>query len=347
LGQCRSADPLTLHSQKIDRELRRLNFKKREEFKILLLGPGESGKSTIFRQMKIVQDKGGYSEEERLRFKPIVYSNCISQMIILVTVAQKQQLNFDNVENDRAANQLLELQPSEHLWTPEIGLTIKKLWADSAIQTVYHSTIKNYQLNDTADYFFINIDRFIPENYIPSIADVLRVRVRSTGIEEAEFVFDKMLFKVIDVGGQRSERRKWIHCFSQVTSVLFCASLCDYCQKLRENSNINRMDEALELFSEVVNSAYFNTSSIILFLNKVDIFEQKLTEIPLSSYFRTFQGGGKDIACEFIKARFLDYVSDNSKLYPHITCALDTDQIEHVIFDVRAEILKHCIEEIV
>jgi len=107
------------------------------------------------------------------------------------------------------------------------------------------------------------------------------------------------------------------------------------------------MDEALELFSEVANSAYFNTSSIILFLNKVDIFEQKLAEIPLNTYFRTFQGGGKDIACEFIKARFMDYVSDTSKLYPHITCALDTDQIEHVIYDVRAEILKHCLDEIV
>jgi len=214
MGQCRSAvDPLTIHSQKIDRDLRRLNLKKRDEIKILLLGPGESGKSTIFKQMKIVQDKGGYSEEERLRFKPIVYSNCISQMIILITCAQQQQLHFDNPENERAANQLLELQPSEHLWTPEFGLTIKKLWADSAIQTVYNSTIKNYQLNDTADYFFDNIDRFIPETYIPSIADVLRVRVRSTGIEEAEFVFDRMLFKVVDVGGQRSERRKWIHCF--------------------------------------------------------------------------------------------------------------------------------------
>jgi len=296
--------------------------------------------------MKIVQDQGGYSEEERLRFKPIVYSNCISQMSILLSAVKKQKLNFDTPENEKDANYLLE-QPSELLWTPEIGSTIKRLLSDSAVQNVYSSGTKNYPLNDTAGYFFKYIDRFIPENYIPSIGDVLRVRVRSTGIEEAEFVFDSMLIKVVDVGGQRSERRKWIHCFSQVTSVLFCASLSDYCQKLRENSNVNRMDEALELFSEVANSSYFNTSSIILFLNKVDIFEDKLKEIPLTTYFPTFQGGDKDIACEFVKARFVELVSDTSKLYPHITCALDTDQLEHVIYDVRAEILQQSFDEFV
>lgn len=82
-----------------------------------------------------------------------------------------------------------------------------------------------YQLNDSAAYFFDGLDRFIQPDYCPTVDDVLRVRVRSTGIEEAIFSFDKMTFKVMDVGGQRSERKKWIHCFDSVTAVLFCASL--------------------------------------------------------------------------------------------------------------------------
>lgn len=90
---------------------------------------------------------------------------------------------------------------------------------------MYSEAGKLYQLNDTANYFFDNIDRFVQPDYTPTIDDVLRVRVRSTGIEEAMFVFDKMIFKVMDVGGQRSERRKWIHCFESVTAVLYTAAL--------------------------------------------------------------------------------------------------------------------------
>jgi len=84
---------------------------------------------------------------------------------------------------------------------------------------------------------------------------ILRVRVRSTGIEEATFHFDKTLFRVVDVGGQRSERRKWIHCFDGVTAVIFTASLSGYDQVLREDSSQNRMTESILLFDEVCNSA--------------------------------------------------------------------------------------------
>jgi hypothetical protein len=46
------------------------------------------------------------------------------------------------------------------------------------------------------------------------------------------------LFRIVDVGGQRGEIRKWIHCFENVTSVIFLASLCEYDQFLEENNQI-------------------------------------------------------------------------------------------------------------
>ena len=54
-----------------------------------------------------------------------------------------------------------------------------------------------------------------------------------------------------DVGGQRNERRKWIHCFEDVTAVIFVAAISEYDQKLFEDGATNRMVEALELFEEV------------------------------------------------------------------------------------------------
>lgn len=82
----------------------------------------------------------------------------------------------------------------------------------------------------------------------------------------------------MDVGGQRSERRKWIHCFDSVTAVLFTCSLSGYDQVLREDRRVNRMVEALNLFEDVVNYSYFADAAIILFLNKTDLFKAKLSE---------------------------------------------------------------------
>jgi len=246
----------------------------------------------------------------------------------------------------KIAQELLQLPHGGNVWTPEIGDAIKALWADNAIKNVYQRRDTLFQLNDTSDYFFDNIDRFIPTDYIPSIDDVLRVRVRSTGIEEAEFMFDKMIFKVVDVGGQRSERRKWIHCFSCVTSVLFCASLIGYCQRLRE-CDYSRMDEAVALFAEVSSSDYFNNSSIILFLNKMDLFRQKIKTHPMKEYLINYESGDDfDMASAFVKARFLEVVTNGTTIYPHITCAISTENIEYVIHDVRAQVMKHITNKI-
>ena len=97
-------------------------------------------------------------------------------------------------------------------------------------------------------------------------------------------------FKMLDVGGQRSERRKWIHCFDCVNSVLFCASLSAYDQKLREDDTQNRMKEAILLFDEICNSPWFRDTKFILFLNKIDLFREKIEKVPLSVCFTEFNG---------------------------------------------------------
>jgi hypothetical protein len=81
---------------------------------------------------------------------------------------------------------------------------------------------------------------------------------------------------MVDVGGQRNERRKWIHCFEDVTAIIFVAALSEYDQVLEEDNETNRMVESLKLFEDTINNDWFNRKPIILFLNKVDIFEKKL-----------------------------------------------------------------------
>lgn len=118
----------------------------------------------------------------------------------------------------------------------------------------------------------------------------MRIRVRSTGIEEAEFKFKDIKFRMVDVGGQRSERRKWIHCFDGVNAIIFCVALSEYDQVLREDDNQNRMKESLLLFQEIVNSHWFRNTTFIIFFNKMDLFKQKIKEKPLTDCFPNYTG---------------------------------------------------------
>jgi len=306
---------------------------------LLLLGPGESGKSTIFKQMKILQDNGGFSKEEYLSYKSVIYANCVSQIRVILEAAAILKIQLHSENALRAAEKIMSLPTTGSAWNQEIGNAVKTLWADEGIKETFSLGMKKYQLNETADYFFENVDRFLDEDFIPNNEDVLRARVRTTGIEEATFVFDKISFRVVDVGGQRSERRKWIHCFDCVTAIIFCASLSGYDQVLREDRTQNRMHEAILLFDEITNSPSFHTNDIILFLNKYDLFEEKAVQVDLNVCFANYTGGlNVDNALEYIKSQFLDRTQ--STIYVHNTTAIDTKNIEYVIKSVRETILK-------
>ena len=125
------------------------------------------------------------------------------------------------------------------------------------------------------------IDVLSSPDYLPSLNDVMRARVRTTGIVQENYCIDGSDFVMFDVGGQRNERRKWIHCFDNVTAVIFVAALSEYDQALFEDRSQNRMDEAINLFSEISNGKYFKETSIILFLNKKDLFEKKIKKVDI------------------------------------------------------------------
>ena len=147
---------------------------------------------------------------------------------------------------------------------------------------------------------------------------------------------------MLDVGGQRSERRKWIHCFDCVTAVIFCASLSEYDQTLREDDSQNRMKESLLLFDEICNSPWFRDTAFVLFLNKTDLFEEKIKRVPLSVCFNDYTGdmSFKD-ASEFIERKFTEVnQSQTHKIYPHRTCAIDTQNVKVVFSVVRKTLLE-------
>jgi len=202
----------------------------------------------------------------------------------------------------------------------------------------------HFQLLDSAVYFFEKLDQLGVAGYIPSDQDILRCRVRTTGIVEQEFQINGEKFRLFDVGGQRNERKKWIHCFEGVTAVLFVGVLSEYDLTLYEDESMNRMEETLTIFDEICNSAYFTKTSIILFLNKRDIFQEKIKTVPLNSCpcFKSYTGPNTyDAGCQLIENSFHARNKNPNKLiYAHVTCATDTNNMKMVLTAVNDIIIR-------
>lgn len=143
------------------------------------------------------------------------------------------------------------------------------------------------------------------------------------------------------MGGQRSERNKWIHCFDAVTAVMFVASLSCFDQALFEMDSKNGMEEALDLFYEVINSRWFKRTAMILFLNKSDLFRIKIEKKDLSICFPEYTGGKDyDNGVQYIRNQFINQNEQKDKpggrqIYAHVTCATDRANVERVFNDVQ------------
>lgn len=325
-------------SKRIENQLKGDQKKLEMEVKLLLLGAGESGKSTIAKQMKIIH-MSGYTQQERLTFKPTIHNNVINAMRTLVEEASKRKLQLEASNKD--AGERLLLTESVRTLGKELVKDIKDLWSDPSIQITYEKRNEFY-LQDNVSFYFDEMDRIGAEGYIPDLQDILKARATTTGIYETDFHVQNAHFRMIDVGGQRTERKKWIHCFEGVTAVLFCVGMSEYDQKLLEDDETNRMHESLRLFREVCNSHWFMQTSMILFLNKTDLFSTKLLKTPITVCFPDYKGENDfESTKEYIKQQFVSQNNSPDKsIYTHFTCATDTNNITIVFNAVRDIILR-------
>ncbi|XP_043676539.1 guanine nucleotide-binding protein G(q) subunit alpha isoform X3 [Vespula pensylvanica] len=370
-------------NQEIERQLRRDKRDARRELKLLLLGTGESGKSTFIKQMRIIHGSG-YSDEDKRGFIKLVYQNIFMAMQSMIRAMELLKIEYAESSNIEKA-ELVRAVDFETVTTFESPYVeaIKDLWADAGIQECYDRR-REYQLTDSAKYYLSDLERIEKPDFLPTEQDILRARAPTTGIIEYPFDLDSIIFRMVDVGGQRSERRKWIHCFENVTSIIFLVALSEYDQILFESENENRMEESKALFKTIITYPWFQHSSVILFLNKKDLLEEKIMYSHLVDYFPEYDGPKQqdvparefilkvylnsnpdpDRMCyshftcatgpqrdaiaarEFILRMFVDLNPDSEKIiYSHFTCATDTENIRFVFAAVKDTILQSNLKE--
>ncbi|EIW86057.1 inhibitory GTP-binding protein subunit alpha 2, partial [Coniophora puteana RWD-64-598 SS2] len=134
-------------------------------------------------------------------------------------------------------------------------------------------------------YFLRSIERICDPNYCATPEDIIHLQQRTIGLDQNEVVFGDLTIDLVDTGGQKSERRKWIHCFDGADFVVFCVNLAGYDLTLWEDHNDNQMQDALTVWDSLCRSKWLGSSTFILLFNKRDIYEEKILHSDIATHF--------------------------------------------------------------
>ncbi|KAJ3194672.1 hypothetical protein HK101_002202 [Irineochytrium annulatum] len=305
MGNCSSSDEdgaARLNSKEIDKALRAEKKESNKDFlKLLLLGTfcllrlstgpnarvspftgsGESGKSTVLKQFRLTYGSG-FTDLERKAFRPAIIGNVISCAKTLVAAMDFLQIPYGTV-----AQTPLESYIDGH-HRDDDSLTPSESEGAVAARKIEEAPFSYGEGEVVPQDYLSDVTRFCSSKYIPTDQDILSARVMTTTITETRVKVEEVIFGIFDVGGQRSERKKWIPYFDDVIAIIFVAAISAFDQNCFEDNKTNR--KSLNLFGTICNHPLFKKTAIILFLNKIDLLQKKLRSISVHQYFEDYDG---------------------------------------------------------
>lgn len=314
-----------LQNKRLERKLQVYKRRYNKQIKLLLLGASGSGKSTFIRQIRYIYDRGQAECDNRMKYVGIIHQNIFLAMQIMIEAMQILQIPYETEENKansvRIRNVDLEYPV---LFVNAYFLALKELWEDAGIQKCYLRGREYAQL-DSTKYFFNQLDRIASPEYIPSDQDILRARIPTNGFKEHSIKYKNVEFLITDVGLQRSERKKWIHCFDNVTAIIFMVAISEYDQFTLDSRQYNRLKESQELLRTTASYEFLENIALILVFNKLDIFEEKIMSSHLADYFSEFKGPQCDprAARNFISNIFLSVIPTKRRNYHYFLSSTD------------------------
>uniref|UniRef100_A0AC34QCC2 G protein alpha subunit n=1 Tax=Panagrolaimus sp. JU765 TaxID=591449 RepID=A0AC34QCC2_9BILA len=330
-------------SKQIDEQLVRDYRSLEKVIKLLLLGPAESGKSTVLKQIRIIH-LDGFSVADLRDRRPLVFKNVYEALVQIINGLRTLQIFLPaTIEAD--INEFLAFFASYEFknvmdFPQKMYPVIKRIWAEEKVRDVYNHRSDVYVM-DCAKYFLDNLDRVCDPNYTPTTNDILQSRQETIGVSEIRYTYKDLEFRIFDVGGQKTERRKWIHVFDMCSAVFFIAAISEYDQFMREDNSTNRLIDALHLFKWIGNNDLFRKVQMILFLNKKDVFAEKIGKIPLTVCFPNYRyKNDYKNATIYIQKKFEQQIQNKTKMvYIHLTCATDTGQVQFLLNSVTDMII--------
>jgi GTPase SAR1 family protein len=345
MGAC--CDNRTEVEKDVDNEVATDCRKESQVFKLLFLGSGDSGKSTFFKQLRKIHGEG-YSDVYRRSFIPPIHNQIVNEMqhaLQLITyLASEHPERYSRL----ALSDCNEAQESRDIClcasklNAEVAHAISYLWMSEPVIKEIYEMRATLKLADSTEFFWNDIERIAHDEFLPTDGDLVLVRNPTTGLYEQVIDIDGYQFQIVDVGGQRTERRKWIHQFENVTAVIFIASLSCFDAVLYEDDTANAMREQLTLFKDICNNDYFMKTAMILLLNKRDIFQEKILADPeninIRNVWSEFDGDVTSYqeCAHFIRLQF-ECLNENPRrnIFVHLSCATDTNNVKKIFNDIQ------------
>uniref|UniRef100_A0A6B2L992 Uncharacterized protein n=1 Tax=Arcella intermedia TaxID=1963864 RepID=A0A6B2L992_9EUKA len=323
--------------------------------KILCLGVGGCGKTTFVKQMKIIHGVN-WDPIELQNFIKVIRGNYISGLQDVIEIAKKLGKGL-KAENEDNIKQLKDYRARNVELGSDQLTVLRALWVDPVVQEIIKEHPEKLTITHL-EYFWNNLDRITQDDYSPSDEDILRARMRTAGANSSSICIEKKYFEFFDVGGQKPERAKWQsileeHNFSAI--IYFVASDEYDVEDEEKEFDDSKMHISRLIFSEIVSSGIIDLKiPIILFLNRDDLFEERMKDPKgFESFKQTFPdyGGGADKqqGLDYLKEWFTSVINQEEKHNPvkvHYTCALDTESLVVVWRTVREALLKQTLDNL-
>ncbi|XP_053552677.1 guanine nucleotide-binding protein G(i) subunit alpha-3-like [Bombina bombina] len=331
MGCCQSAESkaATERSQMIDKYLLEDAWRVRNKVNMMVVGSDESGKSTLMKQIKILFD-GGYSEGELKRYRAAVHCDIIRYICHIVRAMDRLGITFGDVARADDARQLPMF--ARGAVTEELAGVIQRLWDDEGVQACF-SRSHEYQLSNSASYFLNNLGRMCQSDYIPTQQDMLWTKANINTILEY-FPYRDWYFTIVDM------QNRWLIRKIDITFnvILFSTSLCDYDGELSPGENYMHFN--IQLLRNICRNRWMQTAQVVLlFLNKKDLFEQKISQTPLTICFPEYRGSNTyEEAAAFIQEQFESQCGPERRVFTQFTCATDTKSI-NIAFNAAADFI--------
>ncbi|KJA28443.1 hypothetical protein HYPSUDRAFT_197305 [Hypholoma sublateritium FD-334 SS-4] len=226
-----------------------------------------------------------------------------------------------------------------------------EMWRD--VQVRMRLQEKRIRLEESSGFYLDEIPRITAKKYIPTDADVLKARLKTMGVVEHTFSIPSgsnrgVEWRIYDVGGARNQRQAWAPYFEDVNAIIFLAPISVFDQVLAEDQHVNRLEDSLILWKQVVSNRLLGSVNIVLFLNKCDLLQAKLEAgVRLNQHMISYgdRPNDYDSVSKYFRNKFgvihQSFTPNKEReLYIHFTAVTDTRRTATIISAVRDIIIK-------